>query len=76
MSEADRARRAELRRQTAVLRRTRLTAREEDLDPVDGSAALSLVTVLTRESWSATGEPLPQYAREEIPVRFVPRRAK
>jgi hypothetical protein len=63
--------RAEARRRTTVLHRTTLRAIEEDLDSISGAAALSLVTVLTRESWSESGAPLPTYSRATIPVRFV-----
>lgn len=66
--------RALARQQTAVLHRTHLEAVEHDLHPLAGSEAVSLVAMLTRESWAASGEPFPDYARASIPVRFVPRR--
>lgn len=56
-----------------VLHRATLERHELDLQPVRGEEAISLVTVLTRESWSAAGLPVPDYSRESIPVRFVPR---
>lgn len=51
-------------------------SRETDLSPVAGAEAISLVTRLTRESWSLTGRPEPEYVRSAIPCRFVPRRAE
>jgi hypothetical protein len=75
MSATDRARRAEARRKSAVLHRTRLRRRELELDPVAGAAAVALVAQLTRESWAEAGLPLPTYTRAEVPIRFVPRRA-
>jgi len=54
-----------------VLRKAALTDVEEDLSPISGADALSLVTLLTRESWSLSGYPFPTYSRGEIPVRFV-----
>ncbi len=45
---------------------------EEDLHPIRGGEALSLVTRLTAESWSLSGRRLPDYSRREIPCRFVP----
>ncbi|AKU95975.1 hypothetical protein AKJ09_02639 [Labilithrix luteola] len=74
MSAEDRAARAAARRHLATVRKTRLHRVEDDLDPIDGEGAITLLTALSRESWSATGAPLPTYARHEIPVRFVPRR--
>ena len=71
MESDERRMRAEARRHTAVLHRTLLQAVELDLDPVDGERAVSLVTTLSRESWSASSTPLPEYSREQVPVRFV-----
>jgi hypothetical protein len=76
MSAADRARRAEARRKSASLHRTRLQRTEVDLDPVSGAAAVALVAQLTRESWSESGLPLPTYTRADIPIRFVPGRER
>ena len=73
-SQAARRARAEARRKTAILRRTNLKRDEEDLSPVSGAEALSLVTQLTRESWSVSGRSVPTYARDSIPCRFVPGR--
>ncbi|MGH7058258.1 MAG: hypothetical protein ACREFZ_10360 [Acetobacteraceae bacterium] len=75
-SDSDRRSRAELRRRTAVLNRATLGGIEADPLPVSGSDAVSLVERLTRESWAAAGRSFPQYRREQIPVSFVPRRAK
>jgi hypothetical protein len=73
MDDARRAR-ADARRRRATLRKATLQSVEEDLSPLRGAEALSLVDRLTVECWSLAGRPLPTYRREEIPVRFVPRR--
>jgi hypothetical protein len=74
MSGEGRRQRAEARRRTAILRRTQLQDREEDLDPIYGAEALSLVERLTRESWLLSGRELPNYTRSQIVCRFVPGR--
>lgn len=74
VDESERRERAEARRRSAVLHRARLQRVERDLTPLDGERAVSLVATLTQESWAASGAPVPEYAREAIPVRFVPRR--
>lgn len=74
MDRSSRQARAELRRRTAVLNRTRLTRTEPDPSPLNGPDALSLVARLTRESWTLSGRDFPRYSREHIPVRFVPGR--
>jgi hypothetical protein len=71
MSDDERKARAEARRLRAVLRKDTLQAREHDFDPVFGSAAVSLLTRLSDESWSLSGLPWPSYARQEVPCRFV-----
>jgi len=71
MSGRDRRTRAELRRSRAMLVKTRLQPVEEDLSPIRGSDAISLVHRLTRESWSVSGRDEPTYSRKEIPWRFV-----
>lgn len=71
MSDDERRARAEERRLRTVLRKGTLGDREHDFDPVFGSAALSLVTRLSEESWALSGLPLPSYSRQEIPCRFV-----
>ena len=63
--------RAEARAKRAILRKTHLQASEEDLSPVRGSEALSLVQRLTAESWSRSGQAQPTYTRATIPCRFV-----
>ena len=67
----DRRLRAESRRIRATLRKTVLQAREEDLSPVYGGEALSLVDRLTLESWSLSGREFPAYTRAHTPYRFV-----
>jgi hypothetical protein len=47
---------------------------EDDLNPINGPEALSLVTALTKESWTLSGRALPEYTRADIPCRFVPGR--
>jgi hypothetical protein len=71
MSELARRQRAEERRR-AVMRFVPLEEVEPDLDPIRGEQAISLVTQLTRESWSLSGRPVPTYTRSETPYRFVP----
>jgi hypothetical protein len=70
-SAAARRVRAEKRRTTTLLRRTKLMRQEEDFSPVSGPDALSLVTRLTRESWSLSDLDVPTYSREATPYRFV-----
>lgn len=72
--EAARRARAEARRRTATIRRARLQRDEVDLDPVRGAEGLTLVTRLTRESWTLSGREYPRYSRATIPCRFVPGR--
>ena|GEM_PF-7036200 len=67
----NRAARADARRRSAILIKTTLHAVERDLDSIDGPAAISLVTVLSRESWSTSGAPFPEYLRSAIPIRFI-----
>ena len=55
-----------------TLRKARLGEPEADLDPVFGADAISLVSRLTRLSYSLAGRPMPTYARAAIPCRFVP----
>ncbi len=71
MSANERMARAEARRRSSVLHRTTLRSIEEELDPIEGPSAISLLTTLSAESWSATGAPFPDYPRDAIPVRFV-----
>jgi hypothetical protein len=75
MDEAsERRRRAQERQRRALLHKTRLQPVERDLSPVQGEEAISLATRLTLESWATAGHPMPSYAREDTPVRFIPRR--
>lgn len=73
MDEAARRRRAEERRRRATLQWAPPGVVEPDPHPVAGAEAISLVTRLTRESWSLSGLPWPEYARADTPYRFVPR---
>jgi hypothetical protein len=74
MDDAERRPRAEDRKRSAVLSKSRLGEPERDLTPIRGADAISLVTRLTRESWELSGRPLPTYSRRQIPCRFVPGR--
>jgi hypothetical protein len=47
-----------------------------DLSPIRGADAIALAVRLTRESYGISGQPEPQYTREQTPYRFVPRRSK
>ena len=71
MSDSDRKARAAARLKIATLHRTHLNPIEEDLAPVSGAAAISLVHRLTRESWAMAGLPSPEYSRAAVPVKFV-----
>jgi hypothetical protein len=73
-SEAERRSRAERRRAMATIHRGKLGQPEVDFSPVRGDAAITLVTRLTRESWSLAGRGLPTYSRGAVPCRFVPGR--
>lgn len=68
---AGRRARAETRRRLVVLRRTNLRE-AEDLSPVSGPEAVSLVHRLTLESWSLSRAEQPAYDRQNIPCSFVP----
>jgi hypothetical protein len=70
----ERRMRAEARRTRVILRKTVLQSREEDLSPVHGAEALSLVHRLTLESWALAGQEVPRYSRASTPYRFVPGR--
>ena len=73
MEDDGRRARAESRRGKIVLRKTSLSD-DSDQEPVRGDEALSLVTRLTRESWSLAGLEEPAYSRRQIPCRAVPGR--
>jgi hypothetical protein len=64
--------RAKARSERITLRKTRLGEPEADLEPTFGADALSLVSRLTRSSYSLAGHSLPTYTRATIPCRFVP----
>jgi hypothetical protein len=57
-----------------TLRKGRLGEPEVDLSPVSGAEAISLVYRLTRASYSIAGRPRPEYSRDRMPCKFVPRR--
>ncbi len=71
-----RRQRAEARRTRAILHRAHLGSHEMDLSPIRGADAIALAVRLTRESYGISGQPEPQYTREQTPYRFVPRRSK
>jgi hypothetical protein len=56
-----------------MLRKSRLGPTEEDLSPLRGAEAVSLVYRLSLEAWSLAGLEEPTYTRRETPWRFVPR---
>ena len=64
--------RARERRKIAVLAKGRIRTGEQDLHPVRGEEAISLLTRLTEEIWSISGLPRPTYSRTQIPCRFLP----
>ncbi len=70
-SDVARQRRAEARRKSATLTKTSLRAEERDSTPIYGAQAITLVTRLSRSSWSLSGRPVPSYPRAQIPIRFV-----
>jgi hypothetical protein len=74
MEDLDRKLRAARRRQTASLNRVSLGGTEQDLSPLFGLSAISLVQQLTRQCWALAGKETPAYSRTETPVRFVPAR--
>lgn len=74
MGDFDRSSRAQARHGRAILRKSRLQNLEEDLTPLSGPGAVSLVERLTTESWALAGFALPSYTRDRIPWRFVPGR--
>lgn len=42
------------------------------MSPIHGADAITLLTRLSRESWSLTGQEVVDYPRRAIPCRFVP----
>jgi hypothetical protein len=73
MSDDDRERaaRAEARRRTMVIVRTRLGDEDADAAPVSGESAAEAVEQMTRTAWAFSGKAIPEYPRHAIPVRFV-----
>lgn len=65
----ERTLRAKARRGRATIAKRRLG--EPDDDAIAGAEAVSLVHRLTLAAWAWTGDPLPNLARSELPVRFV-----
>ena len=61
--------RARVRRHKVTVRRARLGA---DDAPIDGEAALSLVTALTRVAWTMSGRTVQRCGRDRMPYVFVP----
>jgi hypothetical protein len=74
MGDSLRQARAQARRERAILRKSQLRPREEDLTPLRGAEAVSLVHTLTMEGWSLARRELPSYSRDRMPYRFVPGR--
>ena len=74
MEDRDRKLRAAQRRLTVSLNRASLGAIEQDLSPLSGLDAVSLVQQLTRECWALAGKEAPGYSRAQTPVKFVPGR--
>ena len=64
--------RAQARSERMTLHKSRLGEPEADLDPIFGADAISLLSRLTRSSYSLAGRPMPTYTRATIPCRFVP----
>lgn len=64
--------RAKARGERMTLRKARLGEPEVELTPVSGADAISLVTRLTRTSYSLAGYQAAAYTRRSIPCRFVP----
>ncbi|HVO45864.1 MAG TPA: hypothetical protein VMT29_05960 [Steroidobacteraceae bacterium] len=76
MDESGRKLRAAQRRRTMILTLGSSGHREPDPMPLSGLAAVSLVQQLTRECWALAGKGIPDYTREQTPMRFVPERPK
>ena len=55
------------------LQRKRLGDPDPDLrESTNASERIALVWVLTLESWKLANRPLPDYSRNETPIRIVP----
>jgi hypothetical protein len=72
MGSEERKIRARQRRQSAVITRAELMDAESGLETLRGPEAMSLAWRLTREAWSLSGQPWPDYDRASIPHRFKP----
>jgi hypothetical protein len=72
-SEASRLDSAARRAKAMIIRKGQLGRPEVDFSPVSGAAAISLLTQLTRESFSLAGGYPPENAGRMI-MRFEPRR--
>jgi len=72
MNDHERELRAAERRGRAVIRRVSLEDVTPDPNCLHGVDAISLVTQLTREGWSLSGQAWPEYRRSETLYRFVP----
>ena len=61
------------RREKVTMRRVPLRSREAGDARVEVSLneRLALVTTLSLSAWATTGQPLPEYTRDAIPVRRV-----
>jgi hypothetical protein len=73
MDDDDRARaeRAQARARTIHLRlMAQHPGREHDFSPVFGAEAVALAVELSRTAWTLAGRPLPNYRREDIPIRL------
>jgi hypothetical protein len=71
----DAEKRAQARRERMILHKGRVGETEVDFSPVRGAEAVSLVYRLTMASYSLARQPRPTYRRDQIPCKFVPRRA-
>lgn len=71
MPAEDRKQRAESRKARATITRSTLADADVDRDPVYGLEAMSLAWRLTREAWSLSGQPWPDYDRASTPYRFT-----
>lgn len=72
MTDIGRNPRAIERRRRAIITRHALDDGGPDTVPVRGPDAISLVTRLTREAWSLSGRPWPDYDRASTSYRFRP----
>jgi hypothetical protein len=63
--------RAKARGDRMWLHKAHLGEQQADPEPVFGAEAISLVTRLTRSSYSLAGSPTPTYTRATIPCKFV-----